>query len=165
MKRMFRCSTSVLAFAALLVTVSSKSALAAVPGDASVSCESSWPVSGKYPMLQHRTLPGGKIEYYGRYKFWSPIGNKLECKVRQLVFNVGRLANDLPGGTANGPVLTFVVEHGIFHCRAKDLILDPNIGINANGADFVEYTVDVQAAKPKRGIYYAQVSVVGLPAQ
>jgi hypothetical protein len=154
--------TSLAALILLTVAIPT-SAHSAAPQDATVSCKSSWPVAGPYPVLQQRTLPGGKIEYYGRYKMWSPIDNELECHIRQLVFNVGRLANDLPQGASNGPVLTFVVQHGIFHCTAKDMKIDPNIGIKPNGAAFVEYTVDAQAVKSKRGIYYAKISVIGFP--
>jgi hypothetical protein len=151
--------------ALILLTVAiPTSAHAAAPQDATVSCESSWPVAGPYPVLQQRTLPGGKIEYYGRYKMWSPIDNELECHIRQLVFNIGRLANDLPQETSNGPALTFVVQHGIFHFPAKDMKID-HISIQPNGADFVEYTVDAQAVKGKRGIYYAKISVIGFPSK
>jgi len=147
----------------LLIVTMPISAHAAPPQDATVSCKSSWPVAGAYPALQQRTIPGGKIEYYGRYKMWSPSCNQTECRIRQLVFNVGRLANDLPVGTTNGPVLTFVVQHGIFHCPAKDMKVDPDISIVSNGIGFMEYRVDAQAVKGKRGIYYAQISVIGFP--
>jgi len=137
-------------------------AQSATPQDASVSCQSSWPVGVHYPMLQKRTLPGGKIEYYGRYKMWSPIDNQTECHIRQLLFNVGRLANDLPQGTANGPVLTFVVQHGIFHCLAREMNVY-SVGVQPNGSGYVMYTVDARSDTSKRGVYYAKISVVGLP--
>jgi hypothetical protein len=151
-------------FATLILLTAAIPACAqtATPQNAPVSCESSWEVPGsKLPVLQHRILSNGKIEYYGRYKMHSPDMNNLECRIRQLLFNVGRLANDLPQGTPNGPVLTFVVQHGIFRCPAKDMKL--SIGTQPNGPDSVLYTVDAQSATSKRGVYYAKISVIGLP--
>ena len=159
---MIKISILSIAAGVLLALANPQIATAQGANQVEVTCKSSAPTGGPYAFLKHRSLADGRIEYYGRYKLWSPIGNP-DCRIRQFVFNVGRLAHDLPAGAANGPVLTYIVQHGIFHCEAKDMKVDPNMGINANGPDLVEYTVNAQAEKPKRGIYYAKISVVGLP--
>ena len=153
--------TQIFPFLILLIATVPAIAHAASPQDASVSCLSSLP-AGQSDVLQSRTLPGGKIEFYGRYKMWVPSGN-YDCRVRQIVFGIGRLANDLPQGTPNGPKLTFVVQHGIFHCPAKDMKVDYNFTIADDGTGHVAYTVDAQALKAKSGIYYAKISVIGSP--
>jgi hypothetical protein len=94
---------------------------------------------------------------------WSPSGNDNSCYIRQIVFSVGRMVNDLPQGTLYGPVLTLIVEHGLFHGRSREMLLYPDISIQSNGDGLVEYTVNAYAAEGKKGIYYAQISVIGKP--
>jgi hypothetical protein len=73
------------------------------------------------------------------------------------------MVNDLPQGKPLGPVLTVIIEHGLFHRRSRQMLLYPDISIACNGSGHVEYTVNAYAAENKKEIYYARISVIGKP--
>ena len=157
-----------LAFLSLLAAVITPSAHAAVPQDQQVTCESSWP-ENVHPQddniykLSSRTLSRGRIEWYGRFKMYSPRGNETACNIRQILFSTGHLVNEIPLGSPNGPIITLVVQHGFFHCRAKDMVVEPHFAPQTNG-NTTFYTVQAQDGDIyKSGSYYAKISVIGRP--
>lgn len=162
-----------IAFTVLFLSFASVAPMAhaADPQDKQVTCESSWP-QNVLPKgatgftLKSKPLPGGRIEWYGRFRMYSPDGNYFACNLRQIRFSSGHLVNELPQGSPNGPIIKFEVQHGLFRCRAKDMIVDPNFVPSIVNSDFIAYRADAREkdGKGKSGFYYAKISIIGVPA-
>jgi hypothetical protein len=145
----------ILAAVAAIPFLAPRSSFAATP--------QSKPACGAAAVANHklasRRLTNGNIEYYGRYEMSAPDGNPV-CYIRQTEFYLGRLANDYPQGTPNGPTVSIVIQHGLFHCRVKNWKI--TMVTQLDGPSLM-FTVDAQTTKPVYGAYYAKISIIGKP--